>query len=573
MRRALALTASVVFAIAGCSSDSVTAGNLPLGFDLSIAPTTDTLFLAVGQTTPSTIKLTPSATVHGQPVDLPSHVFESSDQAVATVDASGVVTARSVGTATVSVRVNDIRASATIVVLPAVMTVTLTSPVTQTLVGDTVTLVAATLDWTGKLIAGQPITFSSSSQNATVTSAGKVVFSAPGTVMITAKSADATATVTITALPRQFIGGGSTSISSGLDATCGLLPLGRAYCFGKAPVTGIAKDTVCFGDNAALRASCTLVPLQIAGALQLTALAVGDSVACGLTSQGRAYCWGDQTYGQIGNGISSAGTATLPVPVTGPLAQAATFTQLTAGGTHACGLTSTGAALCWGRDTLFQLGGGDNIAVHSSTPIPAAPGQTFTTLAAGHAHTCGLTAAGVAVCWGDNRRGQLGRGSIGNASDDALPVNGPAFTQISASGDNTCGLTAGGAVYCWGANDAGQTGQAASLAVGAPMQIAGAGYTFVAVGGSHACALTATGASCWGSNAYGQLGRPGLSASPTPTAVTGTRIFTALSAGSRTTCAVAVDGAYCWGSSVFGATGNQIQALAVTTPQLVATPQ
>ena len=163
MRNLFAFAAIVALSAVGCSSDSVpTAGRLPLGFELALAPTADTLFLAVGQTTPSTLKLTPTATVRGQPVDLPGHVFESSDEAVATVDENGVVRARSVGTATITLRVNDIRASMTIVVLPVVQGVTLTSPVTQTLVGDTIALTAATLDTAGKPVAGQPITFSSS---------------------------------------------------------------------------------------------------------------------------------------------------------------------------------------------------------------------------------------------------------------------------------------------------------------------------------------------------------------------------------------------------------------------------
>ena len=206
--------------------------------------------------------------------------------------------------------------------------------------------------------------------------------------------------------------------------------------------------------------------------------------------------------------------------------------------------------------------------VQPPTPIPAAPGQTFKEITAGHGHTCGLTTAGAAVCWGDNRKGQLGRGFVGGPSDDARPVLGSlVFTQISAYRDNTCGVVTGGTVYCWGANDAGQTGQVASVAVSTPTAIAGAGYTQVAVGGEHACALTGTGISCWGANTYGQLGRGSVGAgSALPAAVSGTRTYTALSSGARTSCAVATDGAYCWGSSVYGATGSQVQALAVRVP-------
>jgi alpha-tubulin suppressor-like RCC1 family protein len=316
------------------------------------------------------------------------------------------------------------------------------------------------------------------------------------------------------------------------------------------------------------------VPLRIASTLSFSAVAVGDSVACGLATGGEAYCWGDQTWGQVGNGLAKEGTPALPTRVTGPLASGATFTQIAAGTTHACGLIAGGAALCWGRDTLFQLGGGDSLAVSSSTPVPAAPGQTFKQITAGHGHTCALTAAGAAVCWGDNRKGQLGRGSAGAPSDAAVPIAGITFTQLSAYRDNTCGVATGGAIYCWGANESGQTGQPASPFVATPTAIAGTGYTLVAVGGAQACALTATGLLCWGDNKYGQLGRGTAGVgSATPAAASGARTYTALSAGARTSCAVAADGAYCWGSSVYGATGTQVQALAVLVPTKTMPPQ
>ena len=571
-----------LLAAVACSSDSVTDNRQIFGLKLELTPSVDTLFLG-GPASAATTTLSATATAQGGRITLPGHVFETGDASIVDVttvnptDTSAVVTALALGTTTVAVRVNDTRATATIVVLPYVKSVTVTSAVTQALVGDTIALTAKVFSFAGDVIAGEPVSFSSSSPSATVTADGKVVFSAPGTATITAKSGAATATVSLTALAREFIGGGSNALSSGMDATCGLAPLGRAFCFGKAPVTGIARDTSCFdllgtvGDPQ----SCTLVPLPIAGELQLTALAVGDSVACGLTAAGQAYCWGDQTYGQVGNGISKPGTSSLPVRVTGPLTAAAVFTQIAAGSTHACGIIAGGAAFCWGRDTLFQLGGGDNLVANSTTPIPAGPGNSFKAITAGHGHTCGLRTDGVALCWGDNRHGQLGRGAVGGRSDIATAVGGPAFTQISASGDNTCGLTSAGTIYCWGANRSGQTGQAATDSIPTPAPIAGAGYTYVAVGRDHACALTPGGASCWGSNAFGQLGSglPAGGFSPTPSAVSGTRTFTSLSSGTRTSCAVASDGAYCWGSSMYGATGNQIQALAVTSPQKTAPPQ
>jgi alpha-tubulin suppressor-like RCC1 family protein len=512
MRKLLALLAFA--AVVSCSKDSVTDPDSVFGLDLSVTPPRDTL-VATTQ-----VQLVATATRSGVPLtSLPGHVWESSNQAVATVDQNGKVTAVAPGTADIAVRVNSVRAFTTVVVIAA----------------------------------------SSSGGGG-----------GGGTT------------------PGVFLGGTPGSIASGLDATCGIVTGGQTWCFGKAPLIGIAKDTSCFGrvgEWDAKQAPCSLVPLQIAGALSLTSLTVGDSVACGVAAGGAAYCWGDQTYGELGNGISADGKSSLPVRVTGPLTAAATFTQVSAGGSHVCALISGGSAYCWGRDDALQLGGGDVIKANASTPVPAAPGKVFKQIAAGRSFTCGLQADGVTFCWGDNTLGQLGRGTAGDTTENFVAVIAPAFTQISARGDNACGLTAAGTIYCWGDNRTAQTGRAAGGITSTPNQVGGTGYTYVAVGGrdstiadgavAHVCALAGSTVSCWGSNRYGQLGRniaPGnLAMSSTPVAITGT--YTALSSGTRTSCAVAADGAYCWGSSLWGATGNQVQAVAVTGPTKAQPPQ
>jgi len=579
MRISIVLVACLALAL-GCSDDSVTDPSAPMGLELTLTPAVDTIFLATDPGVPRTTTLTPSAVVHGTSVPMPMHVFESADEAVATVDENGLVTAQSVGTTTVTVRVNDVRATAAIVVLDIVKSVTVTASASQALVGDTITITTALFDWSDQPVAGEPISFTSSSPDAIATPDGKVVFTAPGSAAITATSDGATGTVTLTALARQFIGGGAATLSSGLDATCGLAPLGRVFCFGRAPILGLARDTLCFGrfnewDQGP--ASCALEPLSIAPSVQFATLTMGDSVACGLSGGGATYCWGDQTYGQIGNGVTAAGTPALPTVVGG----GHSFTQISAGGAHACGIASDGA-WCWGKDEAFQLGGGDLLAVNASTPIPVRQGVTFTSITAGRDHTCGLTAAGTAYCWGSNAVGQLGRGTFGDSTDAPSPILGRTFSQISAGGDDTCGLTTTGTIYCWGANDWGQTGQPASVATTSPSLVAGTGYTYVSVGGrdttkidgpmGHVCALAGTTVKCWGSNRYGQLGNGNVGgSSSTPVTVAGS--YTTVSAGTRTTCASAADGVYCWGSSIYGAMGVPVQALGVGAPTLTQPPQ
>lgn len=576
MKKAL-LIIPVIVVLACSGGDSFTDPNTPLQLELTLSPSVDTLFVGAPDGAGSTVQLDATATSQGSAIPVPSgRVFESQDPKVATVDASGKVTAVAPGTADITVRVNGVRAHATVVVLGIVNSVTVTAPAGQWLAGDTISLTATAFDIRGQAVPGQPFTYTSSSPIATVSPVGRVIFTGPGTATITATSGSASGTVQLTALAREFIGGAQATISTGMDATCGLLPLGRTYCFGRAPLIGIAKDTSCFDDRGPV-AACTLVPLPIAAKLQLSAVTVGDSVACGLDAQGHAYCWGDDTYGEIGNGRSGAGTSTLPTAVVGATPGATTFTTISAGATHVCALTTSGAAYCWGRDTTFELGGADSIALSSSTPIPVGGGMTFKAIASGRRHTCALRASdGVAVCWGDNSLGQLGRGSVGAPSDVPTAIAGFAFTQIATKGDFTCGLTTGGNIACWGANESTQTGQPPSVSVAAPALIsAGSGYVAVTAGWNHACALQSGGAAvCWGLNDYGQLGTGNLSAAPTaPSTVVGGHAFTAISAGRRTTCAVAADGAYCWGSNVLGAMGNQLQALATPTPTKTAVPQ
>lgn len=550
---------------------------------LVLTPAADTIFVDRPVVATDTLRVRPVArdslnTIRTGVV----YAFATAAPSVATVAPTGMVTAVDTGHTTVSVTGADLTASTPLAVLSLAKSVTLTAASSAWLVGDTIPLTATAASWTGSALTGRTYTYASGDARATISPAGRVVFSAPATgapVTFTATTAFTTGSDALNAYPREYTGGAG-ALGSGMDATCGLLPLGRVYCFGRAPLIGVARDTSCFNDvNIPPNPmGCTLVPLRIASTVAMRSVAVGDSVACAISTQNHAYCWGDQTYGEVGNGIASPSTSALPALVLGPLGQADVFTQVAAGRAHVCALDPGGLAYCWGRDSTSQLGGGDGHRINSSTPIPVAPKIAFTSIVTGRDHSCALTSSGVAYCWGSNSTGQLGYGTVGDTSDIATPVPGPAYVQISAGALHTCGLTASGLIYCWGADDVGQSGHAGAGGT-TPTQVPGSGYIAVAAGGAHTCALQSGGtAVCWGANDYGQLGRgtgtvrsPAFSA--TPTAIVGGNVFVTISAGSRTTCAVAADGAYCWGSSVLGAMGSQLQALAIPIATKTAVPQ
>jgi alpha-tubulin suppressor-like RCC1 family protein len=123
-----------------------------------------------------------------------------------------------------------------------------------------------------------------------------------------------------------------------------------------------------------------------------------------MTAAGAAYCWGDNESGQLGDGTTTPNYWS-PVPVLGEL----TFAEVSAGTHYSCGVTTGGAAYCWGWNSVGQLG--DGTTTDRTTPVPVLGGLTFARVSAGYYHTCGVTTTGAAYCWGENNYGQLGNGT------------------------------------------------------------------------------------------------------------------------------------------------------------------
>jgi hypothetical protein len=571
--------------IAACSSDTSTTNPVPFGLELIVTPSTATALVSDTITTTENIKLTVGARSLGRPTQVPKGIqWETSDASVAVVDSTGLVKPRGVGTAIITARISNTKGSATISVGYKAVQLVVTPTTIAALAGDTLTITARALDSAANVVNGTVYRFSvSDAGSATITRTGnqtaRVQFLRTGQVRIDVIAAGKTIPVTAVMQARDFVASvavaaptGALTMAAGDDATCGLLPLGRGYCFGRGTLLGAARDTSCFDDRTSSRLPCTLVPLPIAGKLTLTSISVGETVACGTASDGRAYCWGNQESGQLGNGNSSGGTSQAPSLVAGT-----PFSRVAAGGRHACGIFGgpPGLAYCWGNDSLSQLGNADALPLNSSTPVPVGGGYTFTQIAAGRNHTCALRTDGNAYCWGDNSRGQIGNGPT-VPSDSPTQVEGR-YTQITAGAEHTCALNNTGNAFCWGANDSGQLGLDNTDDALEPRAVAPAlAFRSISAGGATTCAVTMSGAVyCWGLNSYGQVGDGAVGTvvlAPKPVAG-GHNDFVAVAVGTRHACAVAPDGAYCWGSNVLGALGNELQAIIQTAPTKTAVPR
>ena len=267
--------------------------------------------------------------------------------------------------------------------------------------------------------------------------------------------------------------------------------------------------------------------------------------SCGLDEDGAVHCWGWQ--------FAHPAQANAP---------AGSFASISVGSFANCALDAHSALTCWGIDdgglfappkgTFIQTDGGDgfNCALKSDGTIDCwgglnsrgqldAPATgTFALVSAGSGHACALKSDGTVACWG-------GTDTAGQTIDAARAPTSTTFTTLDAGPDLTCGVKTDGTLQCWGATTHNR------------QTVPGGGFSRVAVGATHVCAIKSSDQSieCWGEKLFfdfegddvpDDIGGKGNHTSTIPP--TGTHRYTDITAGEGHTCAIRDDKkAVCWG--------------------------
>ena len=297
-------------------------------------------------------------------------------------------------------------------------------------------------------------------------------------------------------------------------------------------------------------------------------VASGDNFSCAVTAAQGVDCWGDNSQGELGNGVTSSVGSPTPVAVFGlsnVIAVTAGGSELAGAGAnqgqHACALTTNELVECWGDNSHGQLGNGSTTA--SSVPVPVRNLTDVVQISAGAFHTCAVTAERSAYCWGADTFGQLGDGN-GSFADRSVPtsvfgLNGSA-SQVSAGFSHTCARLSSGSVECWGDNSSSALGAKSTIKnAEKPSVVQGLSAVSQVVAGDHdSCAVLSSGiVKCWGLNTSGQLGNGTVGDDVPPKPVVRLNGVAQVSLGSIHTCARTRAGAvWCWGANGSAGVGD-----------------
>jgi alpha-tubulin suppressor-like RCC1 family protein len=369
-----------------------------------------------------------------------------------------------------------------------------------------------------------------------------------------------TATGTFSNGSKHVLGPALSDIAPGQAGTCILLTSGGVECWG-------VNSSGQLGDG---NTADSLIPRQVKGISTATAVALAKdgTHGCALLGSGMIKCWGDNTYGELGDGTNTS--STVPVSVAG----INTATALALGQNFSCALLAGGAIQCWGWGYDGELGDGSTRV--SNIPVSVAGISTGVAITAGSNHVCAALVSGSVQCWGGNYLGALGNGTTTSSFSPVTVIGINSATAVAAGYQFSCALLASGAVQCWGWDLYGQLGNGSFVReLTTPVSVTGINTANALTAGfEFACAVLRSGsANCWGYNGTGQLGDGTQTNSNIPVSVRAINSPTRLLAGMQHTCALFSGGKMqCWGFGDDGELGNRHPTRSSLPVNVVGTP-
>lgn len=273
-----------------------------------------------------------------------------------------------------------------------------------------------------------------------------------------------------------------------------------------------------------------------------------------LIDKGELYCWGDDTYGQVGNESTSTSEVVYPQKI----GVSSDWSFIEVGSFASCGIRS-GYLYCWGDTRYGRLGNGvADPLVHVHEPQKIGNLNSWTSVSMAYWHSCGI-AAGELYCWGYDSAGQIGNG-IAQTSDVLFPQKIGSLNnwqQISVGWSHTCGIESG-RLYCWGSDGAGELGNGPVLttSVHEPTQLGtDSDWTSITLGLDHACGIRSGRLYCWGTDWNEQIGNGNASTNDvdTPELIGAFTDWQSVEEAEERTCGIRNNQAYCWG----GVTGEE----------------
>lgn len=335
-------------------------------------------------------------------------------------------------------------------------------------------------------------------------------------------------------------------VTVGVGYTCAVTRAGHAYCWGYGPAGQLG--TGASGDEAY---DVQSTPVPVAGGHRFAAVSAAYTFTCGVALAGHALCWGTNERGAMGTGDEwDSYPEPEPVLASASFATIATFGSTSGYNSHTCALDADGKAYCWGPNSWGQLGDGTETV--RTTPTEVQGGLTFTSLDVGASTTCGTTSNGEMYCWGS----ALGR--QGQDLVPARVPGDHEFRQVRLGEGHACARDTLDRAWCWGSNFRGLgdgTTEADSIP---RRVTGGFRVAEIAAGERTSCAVTRSGETyCWGENNRGQLGRGTLQHDSIPGAVVGNHTVKAVDIGATHACAVTESHElYCWGLNGVGQLGD-----------------